>query len=44
MPIISQLAADKTPTIVVVGALHCVGETGIPQLLEGQGSRLSRVI
>ena len=44
MPNIMQLAADKTPTLVVVGALHCFGETGIPKLLEEQGSRLSRVI
>jgi uncharacterized protein YbaP (TraB family) len=44
MPSIMQLAADKTPTFVVIGAFHCVGETGIPKLLEGQGLRLSRII
>jgi uncharacterized protein YbaP (TraB family) len=44
MPSIAQLVADRIPTLVVVGAFHCVGENGIPKLLERQGSRLSRVI
>jgi uncharacterized protein YbaP (TraB family) len=43
LPKLVQLAADGIPTLVVVGALHCVGKEGIPKLLEGQGSRLSRV-
>jgi uncharacterized protein YbaP (TraB family) len=44
MPNLVQLAADMVPTLVVVGALHCVGENGLPRLLEKRGSRLSRVI
>jgi uncharacterized protein len=44
MPNILQLAADDIPTLVVVGALHCVGENGIPKLLERQGLRPLRVI
>lgn len=44
MPSLVQLAADRIPTLVVVGAFHCVGKNSIPKLLEGQGSRLSRVI
>ncbi len=41
---ITQLAADKTPTLVVVGALHCVGETGLLKLLEVRGLHPLRVI
>jgi len=44
IPDLVQLAADRIPTLVVIGALHCVGKEGIPKLLEGQGSRLSRVV
>lgn len=44
MPNIVQLAADRISTLVVVGALHCVGENGIPRLLEGRGLRLSRIV
>jgi uncharacterized protein YbaP (TraB family) len=44
MPRIAQLAADRSSTLAVVGALHCVGENGIPRLLEGRGSRLSRIV
>jgi hypothetical protein len=44
MPNLVQLASDEIPTLVVVGALHCVGKDGIPKLLEGQGAQLSRVI
>lgn len=44
MPSLLQIAADTVPTLVVIGALHCVGTGGIPKLLEKQGSRLSRII
>jgi hypothetical protein len=44
IPSIVQLAADKIPTLVVVGAFHCVGENSIPKLLEEQGPRLTRVV
>ena len=44
LPNLVRLAADRIPTLVVVGALHCVGNEGIPKLLEGQGLRLSRVV
>ena len=44
MPSLLQLAADNVPTLVVIGALHCVGTDGIPKLLKRQGSRLSRII
>lgn len=32
MPTLLQLAADNVPTLVVVGALHCVGMDGLPRL------------
>jgi len=44
IPSLLQLAADNVPTLVVVGALHCVGTNGLPKLLEEQGSRLLRII
>jgi uncharacterized protein YbaP (TraB family) len=44
MPSIARLAADGISTLVVVGALHCVGENGNPRLLEGRGSQLSRIV
>jgi uncharacterized protein len=44
MPCLFRLAADKVPTLVVVGALHCVGEEGLPNLLTKAGMRLSRVV
>jgi uncharacterized protein YbaP (TraB family) len=44
MPSLIQLASDRIPTLVVVGAFHCVGKHSIPKLLEGTGLRLSRVI
>ncbi|MDR3529320.1 MAG: TraB/GumN family protein [Rhodopila sp.] len=44
MPDLVRLASDGIPTLVVVGALHCVGKDGIPTLLEGQGVQVSRVI
>ena len=44
IPSLLQLAADNVPTLVVVGALHCVGKDGVLRLLERRGLRLSRVI
>lgn len=43
MPGLVDLTDDSVPTLVVVGALHCVGEHGFPKLLEARGSRLSRI-
>jgi uncharacterized protein YbaP (TraB family) len=44
MPRLLQLAADNVPTLVVVGALHCVGDEGIPSLLEKEGLQSSRIV
>jgi hypothetical protein len=44
LPGLLQLVADKVPALVVVGALHCVGEEGLPNLLTKAGWRLSRVV
>jgi uncharacterized protein YbaP (TraB family) len=44
MPLLLDLAADAVPTLVVVGALHCVGEQGLPNLLANAGLRFSRVV
>ncbi|MDF3834028.1 TraB/GumN family protein [Cupriavidus basilensis] len=37
LPKILALAADRVPTLIVAGALHLVGETGLPALLAAAG-------
>jgi uncharacterized protein YbaP (TraB family) len=43
VPKIQELIADGSPTILVVGALHLVGEQGLIGRLEHQGVMLDRV-
>jgi uncharacterized protein YbaP (TraB family) len=42
VPAIVEMAADREPRLVIVGALHLVGPTGLPRLLEQCGIQLSR--
>ncbi len=44
MPALLKQAAEPTPTLVVVGALHCVGNEGVPNLLKNAGCPLYRMI
>jgi uncharacterized protein YbaP (TraB family) len=37
MPKIHALIADRVPTLIVAGALHLVGEAGLPALLAAAG-------
>ena len=37
MPKIRSLIADRVPTLIVAGALHMVGDAGLPALLEAAG-------
>lgn len=38
LPRLRALAGDGVPTLVVVGAIHCTGRTGLPNLLAESGS------
>ena len=42
MPKILGFLGDGIPSIIVVGALHCIGVSGIPSLLKNKGYRVSR--
>lgn len=42
LPQLIAMAADGIPTLVVVGALHCVGADGLPALLTKSGRVVSR--
>jgi uncharacterized protein len=43
MPQLLAIADDQVPTLVVVGALHCVGLKGLPALLGAAGRPVSPV-
>jgi uncharacterized protein YbaP (TraB family) len=43
MPALLNRVAEPIPTLVVVGALHCVGDEGLPSLLKKAGVSLTRV-
>lgn len=40
VPTIVQMAGDRKPRLIVVGALHAVGPVGLPRLLSEHGLRL----
>ena len=37
LPRLEQIGREETPTLVCVGALHCVGQQGLPALLAARG-------
>jgi hypothetical protein len=43
MPRIQSMILDKFPTLVCVGALHCVGSGGLPALVTRLGYEVSRI-
>ena len=43
MDTIDALLAQREDYLVVVGALHLVGEDGVPQLLERRGVRITQM-
>ena len=43
MPALLKQFAETIPTLIVVGAFHCVGDEGLPSLLQTAGIHLSRV-
>jgi uncharacterized protein len=43
LPRLVALANDRAPTLVVIGALHTVGPTGLPELLRGCGLEVTAV-
>jgi uncharacterized protein YbaP (TraB family) len=44
MPALLKQVAEAIPTLIVVGAFHCVGDEGLPELLKRASVRLSRVV
>lgn len=44
LPHIQRMIGEDSPTLIVVGCLHCVGDTGLPGLLSESGYPITRVI
>jgi uncharacterized protein YbaP (TraB family) len=44
MPALLKQVAEEIPTLIVVGAFHCIGDEGLPELLKRAGVYLSRVV
>ena len=43
LPNVLHLSAQRTPTLLSVGILHCVGQQGLPALLAERGVVVSRI-
>jgi uncharacterized protein YbaP (TraB family) len=44
LPQVQAMVADGQPTLVVVGALHLIGDDGLPSLLRKQGVPVRQIV